>query len=232
MPQKLLHVALEIKREALDSQTLEALEALSQVMVTMCHDLTQISTFEQQEIRPDILIIDDRVEEVDTVSRLRELKEMFAGAEIFVVSSDKRPQHIVDLMKAGASEYLASPLNVIELIDAIEEIRVKKGNAGQVTQGTTYSFIGKNEWGVATDRGHVAIMGSGVQLARKFLCMHRANGARDRDQDMRGRANLVEVVLRAGNVDPLARSGDIGLHLAQQISHRRTLIAICASYKA
>ena len=35
-----------------------------------------------------------------------------------------------------------SPIDLEKLIDAIEEIRVKKGNAGQVTQGTTYSFIG------------------------------------------------------------------------------------------
>lgn len=142
MTQELLNIALEIKREALDKQALDALEALPHAKVAMCPDLTQFSEVDKQESRPDILIIDDRLEEVDTISRIRKLKSHYADVEIFVISTDKRPQHIVNLMKAGASEYLGNPLDVIELTDAIQEVRIKKANAGQVRQGTMYSFIG------------------------------------------------------------------------------------------
>jgi pilus assembly protein CpaE len=142
MPRQILNIALEIKREALDSQVLEALGTLPHAQVTMCQDLTLDAEVEKQDGRPDILIIDDRPEEIDTVSRLRKLKDLYADAEIFVVSTDHRPQHIVNLMKAGAGEYLSNPLNVVQLTDAIEEVRIKKANAGQVTQGTMYSFVG------------------------------------------------------------------------------------------
>lgn len=142
MPQEPLSISLGIKREALIGQVLEVLESLPQAKVMRCHDLTLDTEFIKQGVRPDIFIIDDKPEEADTVSHLRKLKDKFADADIFVISTNKHPQHIVNLMKAGASEYLGNPLNAVELRDAIEEIRIKRANAGQLKQGTMYSFIG------------------------------------------------------------------------------------------
>lgn len=163
MPREHLNIAMEIKREELDSQTLGALGEMSQTKVIMCPDLTLKLEFEIQDDAPDILIIDDRSEEIDTISRIRKLKSMYADVEIFVVSLDSRPQHIVNLMKAGASEYLGNPLNIEELTDAIEEVRIKKANAGQVRQGTMYSFIG-SKGGLGSS---VVAVNAAVALAAK-----------------------------------------------------------------
>ncbi|MDT8420466.1 MAG: AAA family ATPase [Desulfuromonadales bacterium] len=159
MPQDTLNIVLEMERGTVDASALKALEALDQAKLTLCADLTREKLVDD----PAIIMIDDRPEEIDTVSRIRTLKQKFPGANIFVVSTDQRPQHIVNLMKSGVSEYLGNPPDIHELTTAIEEIRIKRANSGQVVQGTTYSFVG-SKGGLGST---VLAVNSAVSLAVK-----------------------------------------------------------------
>lgn len=159
MSQDTLNIVFEMERGLIDAQALLALEDLQNTRVTQRNDLIEDRVAEI----PDIVVIDDRPEESDTVSRIRSLKAKFGGADIFVLSSDKRPQHIVNLMKSGASEYLSNPIDVHELTAAVEDVRIKRANAGQVVQGTMACFVG-SKGGLGTT---VLTVNAAVTLANK-----------------------------------------------------------------
>lgn len=92
------------------------------------------------ETAPDIIIIDGG-QESSLFSRVKTLKNHFPAAALFVISDNMDPQHIIDAMKSGATEYLVKPLNAEILHNAIEEVRAKLANAGRLAQGSVYSFI-------------------------------------------------------------------------------------------
>lgn len=125
---------------------------LSKSLTSLTKDLTGVKTHQWTgnlgekgvvavKTIPDIIIIDDSPESGELHSRLRIIHKNFNQAAIFVVSSNKDPQHIIDIMKAGASEYLVEPVAKKTLLNAIEEIRAKLANAGRLAQGSIYSFI-------------------------------------------------------------------------------------------
>lgn len=89
---------------------------------------------------PDIIVIDD-YEGGNLISRVKTITNNFPQTALFVVSENMNPQHIIDVMKAGAAEYLVEPVSGKTLLNAVEEIRAKLANAGRLAQGSLYSFI-------------------------------------------------------------------------------------------
>lgn len=91
---------------------------------------------------PDIIIIDDVVENGDLLSRVQSIKLNFPKTTLFVISENKDHQNIISVMKAGVSEYLVEPVQEDQLYNAIEEVRAKLANSGLLAQGRIYSFVG------------------------------------------------------------------------------------------
>jgi len=90
---------------------------------------------------PDIIMLDDTTEAESIFNRLKQIRQNFPQAAIFVVSSNQFPQHIVEVMKAGVAEYLVTPINDKVLKNAIEDVRSDLASAGQISRGSIYSFI-------------------------------------------------------------------------------------------
>ena len=91
---------------------------------------------------PAVIIIDDQPETSNSATeRLARLRGAFPTSALFVVSADTRPEHIVAMMRAGAAQYLVTPLNLKVLTNAIEEIRVRLVTSGKNAKGAVYSFI-------------------------------------------------------------------------------------------
>lgn len=90
---------------------------------------------------PDVLIIDDSPEAGDLLSRVRIIKDNFPQAALFVISANRDPQNIINVMKIGAAEYLVEPVAKNTLVNAVEEVRAKLANAGRLAHGNIYSFI-------------------------------------------------------------------------------------------
>lgn len=112
---------------------------------------------------PAVIIIDDQRETSFSVTeRISKLHQAFPQAAIFVVSADTRPEHIVAMMKAGASQFLASPVNSQTLTNAIEEVRVRLATSENAAKGTVYSFI-SSKGGLGTT---VITVNTAVTLAR------------------------------------------------------------------
>ena len=112
---------------------------------------------------PHILLVEDRAEIGNIFKRLSTLKGTLPQTAIFVVSDDKRPERIVDVMKAGADEYLVVPLDPKPVQDAVEDVRVQVSNAMTAVRGPVYSFI-SSKGGVGAT---LLAVNTAVALARK-----------------------------------------------------------------
>lgn len=112
---------------------------------------------------PAVIIIDDqKVTSFSVTERITKLHQAFPQAAIFVVSADTRPEHIVAMMRAGASQFLVDPINPNALTNAIEEVRVRLAASGKSAKGTVYSFI-SSKGGLGTT---VISVNTAVTLAR------------------------------------------------------------------
>lgn len=92
------------------------------------------------QVSPEIIIIDD-FSSAELLDRVRSIVTQFPRAALFVISENMDPQQIINVMKAGAAEYLVVPVTEKALQTAIEEVRAKLANAGRLAQGKVYSFI-------------------------------------------------------------------------------------------
>jgi pilus assembly protein CpaE len=90
---------------------------------------------------PDIIILDDPTEGPSIFNKIKPMRQNFPHAAVFVVSSNQFPQHIVEVMKAGISEYLVTPINDKIFKNAVEDVRTNLATSGQISRGTIYSFI-------------------------------------------------------------------------------------------
>ncbi len=112
---------------------------------------------------PAVIIIDDQAETSrSTDERVVRLHQTFPQSAIFVVSADTRPQHIVEMMKAGASQFLVTPINPQALSNAIDEVRIRLATSGKSAKGAVYSFI-SSKGGLGTT---VITVNTAVALAR------------------------------------------------------------------
>ncbi|MBE0504634.1 MAG: hypothetical protein IBX46_10945 [Desulfuromonadales bacterium] len=148
---------------------------------------------------PEVIIIDDQRETSFSVTeRISKLHHAFPQAAIFVVSADTRPEHIVAMMRAGASQFLVNPINPNALSNAIEEIRVRLATSEKTTKGTVYSFI-SSKGGLGTT---VITVNTAVTLAR-----NRASKVALCDMSLQsGDASVLLDLLPATTITDLSRN--------------------------
>jgi pilus assembly protein CpaE len=119
----------------------EELKRISDIQVVQWHDSPGERGLTSVKSNPNIIIVNDVPESTEIFASLSDLSQDFPQAAIFVVSTDKRPKHIVEVMKAGVSEYLLAPVDPELLTKAIEEVRTKLATDGKMAKGKIYSFI-------------------------------------------------------------------------------------------
>lgn len=140
MPRKLL-IAIEITDSRTVHMLQEKLREIPNLEMTQWFDSAGEKGPLAVKGSPDIIILDDPTEGPSIFNRLKPIRENFPHAAVFVVSGNQFPQHIVEVMKAGVSEYLVIPINDKVLKNAIEDVRTNLATAGQISRGTIYSFI-------------------------------------------------------------------------------------------
>ena len=222
MPQE-LNIILNITRQPILGEILATLGELPKTNVQNFASLPAEQTNQKQGALANIIIIDDHPEETDVFERLSLTQKSFPKAAIFVISTDKRPEHIVSLMKAGATEYLCNPLNVINLKDAVEEIRIKQANAGQITRGTVCSFVsskgGLGSTVIAVNAAAALAKGTRGSVALCDMCLQS------------GDASVLLDVAPALNIVDLARNShrfDVGLFRGAMNRHATGLDFLAA----
>jgi DNA-binding NarL/FixJ family response regulator len=79
------------------------------------------------ELRPDILLLDIQMPELDGVAVARQLRETHPEVKIIMLTMYRQDQHLLGAIKAGARGYLLKDADGEELIAVIE--RVVRGEA-------------------------------------------------------------------------------------------------------
>ena len=83
---------------------------------------------EQVEIvRPDIVLLDIQMPELDGVAVARQLAQTHPEIRIIVLTMYRQDQHLIEAIKSGVRGYLLKDADAEELIDVIE--RVRRGEA-------------------------------------------------------------------------------------------------------
>ena len=136
-----INILVESSRKEILSQVSEILSTLPKVIFRQSEGPLLEQNAQAGEKSPDIIVLDEGTDGVEVVTRLLQLQKQFVQSAIFVISPDISPKNIVRLMKAGASEFIGNPIKANNLIDAVEEFRIRRMNAGKVAEGKICSFI-------------------------------------------------------------------------------------------
>jgi len=136
-----LLIAVDIGAPQIARQILDEVQSLEKAKGVELPSAAAGKKLQEASPPPDILIIDDQPAGDGLFRRLDILRQSFAKAAIFVVSTDTRPQRIVEVMKAGVSEYFLLPLDQQLLEHAVGEIRSRLVDSGRLGGGEVYSFI-------------------------------------------------------------------------------------------
>lgn len=139
--QQKMNIAIEISNDELAKTLIQDLESMADIRVQKWFGAMGEKGELAIKDSPDIILMDDDPESGMIFKRLSKLRHVFPQVAVFVISGDKRPEHIVEVMKAGATEYLVAPLSRKILSNSIEEIRVKLAESGRIAKGLVYSFI-------------------------------------------------------------------------------------------
>lgn len=74
------------------------------------------------EHEPELVLLDYMMPEVDGLSTLRQIKSRFPDTYVLMLTGKGSEEVAVDLMKAGASEYILKPFNNRNLIERLENV--------------------------------------------------------------------------------------------------------------
>jgi pilus assembly protein CpaE len=136
-----MNISIEISDHEMANTITRSLESLNDVKVHKWHGAMGGKGDLSVKSSPNIIIIDDDPGTGEIFRRLPKMRHIFPLASVFVISTDKDPKHIVEVMKNGASEYLVTPLSTKVLTNAVEEVRAKLTETGRIARGAVYSFI-------------------------------------------------------------------------------------------
>lgn len=139
---KIIQVAIEMSDRETIKEISRVLDGITGVKTTFWYEHTGEKGELAAKESPDILIIDDKPGGAGFFERLRAIRQNFPHTAIFVASTEKDPQQIVRVMKAGAKEYLMLPLHDKDLVGAVDEVRQTLGDSDRGTnRANVYSLI-------------------------------------------------------------------------------------------
>ena len=88
-------------------------------VIAQCQDgRAAIDTY--KKLKPDIVLMDIAMPEIDGITAVREIIKIDPGAKIISVSAMYSPKMREKAMSAGALDYIVKPFEVSELISSIE----------------------------------------------------------------------------------------------------------------
>lgn len=169
---KIIQIAIEMPDQETIKELSRILAEIPEVKTTVWFDSMGEKGGLAVKVTPDILLIDDRPEGDRFFARLRILRTNFPQAAIFVVSGEKNPEHIVQVMKAGVKEYLVLPVREKTLTGAVEEVRHALAAADKTSMASVYSFISsKGGLGATVLAVNVAVaLAEGKKAGSVALC--------------------------------------------------------------
>ncbi len=136
MPQ-IFNIALDIADPALNKEVFSCLAELEGVRA---QNYSPAVVAEKKAV-PHLVIFYLNAQTEGLLDKIRAMRQTLSQAAIFVISTDKSPDHVVEVMKAGADEFFTNPLNASRLKEAVGKARQQLANLFTASKGSLYSFI-------------------------------------------------------------------------------------------
>ena len=209
-----LSIAFEIQDLLLAREIAEGLKGLSSVnLVHSVNDKGDQGTV-AFKAPPEIILLEDQPQSGDGLRKLTSLRRSFPLAAIFVISDDRRPEHIVEVMKSGAAEFFVTPLQHHALQQAVEKVRAQRGRAGGVNLGACYSFIsskgGLGSTSIAVNTAALLAERKGDPVALCDLCFQAGDDSTL--LDIVHEKTILDLCQNFHRLDPLFLKGALAHH--------------------
>src|SRR5215210_5089038 len=74
-------------------------------------------------LRPDMLLMDVRMPEMDGLAATREIKQRYPEVSVMMVTMHENPDYLLEALKAGAAGYVLKDAPRREVISAVRKVR-------------------------------------------------------------------------------------------------------------
>ncbi|HVF01368.1 MAG TPA: response regulator transcription factor [Rubrobacteraceae bacterium] len=75
-----------------------------------------------RELRPDLILMDVRMPEMDGLAATREIKGEYPETRILILTTHESPEYLMDAIRAGASGYVLKDSTKQRLLDAVRRV--------------------------------------------------------------------------------------------------------------
>jgi DNA-binding NarL/FixJ family response regulator len=75
-----------------------------------------------RELRPDLILMDVRMPEMDGLAATREIKAEYPETRILILTTHESPEYLMDAIRAGASGYVLKDSTKQQLLDAVRRV--------------------------------------------------------------------------------------------------------------
>lgn len=72
--------------------------------------------------KPDLVIMDINMPKKDGLETLKEIKEMNQDASVVICSAMNQPKTVMEMLKAGASDFIIKPFQAKRVLEVVESI--------------------------------------------------------------------------------------------------------------
>lgn len=74
------------------------------------------------EVKPDAVILDITMPNMDGLATLKELKKIDAGARVIMCSAMGQELMVIEAIKAGASDFIVKPFQADRIVKALQKV--------------------------------------------------------------------------------------------------------------
>jgi DNA-binding NarL/FixJ family response regulator len=84
-----------------------------------------------RELRPDLILMDVRMPEMDGLAATQEIKGEYPETRILILTTHESPEYLMDAIRAGASGYVLKDSTKQRLLDAVRRVISGEGPVNQ-----------------------------------------------------------------------------------------------------
>lgn len=74
------------------------------------------------ELKPDLVLMDITMPEMDGIQALKKIREMDAGACVIMCSAMGQQAMVVEAIKSGAKDFIVKPFQADRVIEAVKKV--------------------------------------------------------------------------------------------------------------